>query len=369
MRAKSAYRVVYSFGLAPDAAFPAGSLIDIRGTLYGTTLQGGATGGGTLFSVDASGKERVLASFPTYSASYGGPPAEPSALISLNGKLYGVTSFGGTGACTVNGVHIGCGTLFSYSPRGGMRTIYNFTTAQSEPVALTSANGLLYGATVSLIYSSTPAGKIHVLYRFRSPIPINALVAAGSTLYGTLAADNYANPPTNGAVFALTPPGKMRTIYRFKGGSDGQLPQGGLVFVDGALYGATRGGGTGKCVPYDGTSLIGCGTIYTVTPSGVERVLHSFNGISDGSFPRAGLTDAGGALYGTASGAVSPGGSTGAASIFRITTSGTLSVLHVWPGVEGESPDGSVVQMGSALFSTTYAGGKVRRGTVFSVTP
>ena len=35
------YKVVYSFGAIPDGNFPRGSLIDVDGTLYGTTDEGG----------------------------------------------------------------------------------------------------------------------------------------------------------------------------------------------------------------------------------------------------------------------------------------------------------------------------------------
>jgi len=45
-----ALEVVYYF--YPDGYYPSGSLIDVHGTLYGTTSQGGSSGGGTVFSVD-----------------------------------------------------------------------------------------------------------------------------------------------------------------------------------------------------------------------------------------------------------------------------------------------------------------------------
>ena len=66
-------------------------LIDVNGTLYGTTNFGGAYGPGTVFSISASGKEKVLHSFAGGSdgaGPYGG-------LIDVNGTLYGTTEFGG----------------------------------------------------------------------------------------------------------------------------------------------------------------------------------------------------------------------------------------------------------------------------------
>jgi uncharacterized repeat protein (TIGR03803 family) len=65
------YKVVYSFEGTPDGDFPgAGSLIDVKGTLYGTTSRGGITNAslcegtcGTVFSITTGGREKVLHSF------------------------------------------------------------------------------------------------------------------------------------------------------------------------------------------------------------------------------------------------------------------------------------------------------------------
>ncbi len=59
---------LYSFCSAPscnDGAYPLyGTLVrDTQGNLYGTTADGGTAGVGTVFKVDATGKETVLYSF------------------------------------------------------------------------------------------------------------------------------------------------------------------------------------------------------------------------------------------------------------------------------------------------------------------
>jgi len=43
--------VLYSFGSSGDGALPRAGLINVKGTLYGTTEVGGASGYGTVFSV------------------------------------------------------------------------------------------------------------------------------------------------------------------------------------------------------------------------------------------------------------------------------------------------------------------------------
>ncbi|HEX4013498.1 MAG TPA: choice-of-anchor tandem repeat GloVer-containing protein, partial [Candidatus Cybelea sp.] len=60
--------------------------------------------------------------------------------------------------------------------------------------------------------------------------------------------------------------------------------------VGGALYGTTAAGGQ-----------YGKGTIFKMTLTGKEKVLHSFGHGSDGATPLAGLVDVQGRLYGTTS--------------------------------------------------------------------
>ena len=85
----------------------------------------------------------------------------------------------------------------------------------------------------------------------------------------------------------------FRVLYRFAGGSDGAQPVAALIDVNGILYGTTENGGGSGC------KKLGCGTVYSITTSGAEKVLHSFAGGSDGAYPAAALVDVNGTLYGT----------------------------------------------------------------------
>jgi uncharacterized repeat protein (TIGR03803 family) len=87
-----------------DGAGPSAGLIRVGDTLYGTTYNGGANGMGTVFSINhSSGAEAVVYSFQ--GSTDGANPV--AGLINVGGTLYGTTMGGGTGTC--NG---GCGTVF-----------------------------------------------------------------------------------------------------------------------------------------------------------------------------------------------------------------------------------------------------------------
>ena len=105
-------RVLYRFGEGADGAGPyAGLVMDAKGNLYGTTNQGGASGYGTVFKVDKTGKETLLHTF----TGVGGDGAFPydDLLLDAKGNLYGTTASGGSAEC--NGGS-GCGLVFRLTP-------------------------------------------------------------------------------------------------------------------------------------------------------------------------------------------------------------------------------------------------------------
>ena len=101
--------ILHSFTGGADGANPYASLIrDPAGNVYGTTVNGGASGKGVVFMVDASGKETTL-----YSFTGGTDGANPYAglLRDSKGRLYGTTYGGGSTACSG-----GCGVVFRLIP-------------------------------------------------------------------------------------------------------------------------------------------------------------------------------------------------------------------------------------------------------------
>jgi uncharacterized repeat protein (TIGR03803 family) len=362
--ASAGYQSLYAFKGATDGDGPAAGLIALNGTLYGTTQIGGDIFGyGTVFAINASGQERVL-----YRFKGGRDGAFPAAsLIAVNGTLYGATLAGGTNHK---------GTIFAITTSGAERVIYNFRgvpDAQQPNAGLIALAGKLYGTASGgangrgAIFSVNTSGRERVLYSFDGgsggAYPQASLLAVNGVLYGTADAGGK-NANCNlgcGTVFSVTPAGKQTVLYRFKGGlADGASPKAPLTAIGNALYGTTFGGGSALD-----------GTVFSITLSGRERVLHSFTGFStnDGGYPSGGLTAVGTTLYG----ATSAGGVPNNGTIFAVSASGQESVLYVFHGggypIDGAAPESALIALNGVLYGTTSTGGNSFRGTVFSYTP
>ena len=359
--ASSSYQVLYNF-TGPDGAKPRASLIDVKGVLYGTTSQGGRHrdrpfGPGTVFGVTTTGTERVLRTFNGYTD--GKTPL--ANLIGVGGILYGTTFVGGKD---------GGGTIFSLTTTGKLHVLHSFADVISDganPTAgLINASGTLYGTTLyggtygsGTVFSITTGGTEQVLHSFGNGSdgtkPTAALVNVHGTLYGTtVSGGSYAL----GTVFSITPGGTETVLHSFGNGNDGKQSQAGLVDLNGKLYGTTYGGGKAGCGG-------GCGTVFSITPGGREKVLYSFTSGADGANPSAGLIDVGGTLYGTTSGGGTPGNGT----VFSITTTGTEKVLYSFTYTDGISPSASLIDVNGTLYGTTEYGGTDGHGTVFALTP
>jgi uncharacterized repeat protein (TIGR03803 family) len=338
--------VVWSFGSGSDGTFPYAGLIDVGGTLYGTTTDGGTNDNGTVFSINpTTGAETVVWSFG--SGSDGTFPY--AGLIGVRGTLYGTTYEGGTGTCTRGGNNVGCGTVFSINPTTGAETVlYSFTNGNYNgsygalpKAGLIDVRGILYGTT----YEGGPGTCVH-------------------------GGDNVGC----GTVFTINPTtGREQTQDAFFGGPDGNYPEAGLTVgsrfnVVSTFYGTTSEGGTGT-----GCRRSGCGTVFLSATTGTEKRLYSFcsqTSCSDGANPQAGLIDVNGTLYGTTAG----GGANGGGTVFSIDSmTAAETVLYSFCSqpscTDGEYPRAGLIDIGGTLYGTTAGGGANGDGTVFSITP
>ena len=159
-----------------------------------------------------------------------------------------------------------------------------------------------------------------------------------------------------GIIFKLTTAATETVLHSFAG-SDGNNPLGSLVRgVDGNFYGMASAGGTN-----------GLGVIFMVTAAGAETVLHNFSGGTDGGNPYGNLILASdGNFYGM----TADGGAGNTGVVFKVTPTGTETVLYSFGGANGENPWGSLIQDSSGNFyGMTYAGGASGLGVVFELTP
>lgn len=253
----------------------------------------------------------------------------PAGLIAdSSGNFYGVTQYGGSNAD---------GTVFELSPGTG-------------------------GTWTETILHSFGSGS-------DGSQPVGGLIRdASGNLYGTTSGGGSASL---GAVVELTPSGSTWTetvLYSFTSVSDGVSPSSSLT-MDGSgnLYGTTEFGGntSGDCSP------TGCGTVFKLAPGGggswTKTTLHEFDAIDDGSEPLAGvILDSSGNLYGTTSAA---GGRNDHGTVFKLSTSGTLTTLYVFSGgSDGRGPAANLIRDSYGnLYGTTLGGGSHLYGTVFQL--
>ena len=369
------FKVVHSFA-AGDGDFPYSGLINVDGTLYGTTTLGGSQHEGTIFSFNTkTGIEQVVHSFG------GDDGSSPNAnLINVGGTLYGPAPNGG-GSRNCNA---GCGTVFSLDLATGLvGVVYAFTGGDdggNSYASLVDVGGTLYGTTraggahkFGTVFSVNPSSGVEqVLYSFQKGLggyPAAGLVKLGDKLYGTA---SYAGRNGGGMIFSFDiASGKTKVVYEFQGGSDGETPDSALINIGGLLYGTTANGGSSA------NCSIGCGTVFSLNPeTGAESVVYPFQGSGDGADPAASVIDVNGTLYGTTAGGGGASCYLGCGTVFSLNpATGAEQVVSSFPGGRlGANPYSSLTSVGHAMFGTTSEGGSNKCadggcGTVFRLRP
>ncbi len=177
------------------------------------------------------------------------------------------------------------------------------------------------------------------------------------------------------AVLAMLAPGlaQARTphfsvLYTFTGGNDGAYPLGAPARApSGDLYGTAQAGGAA-------TGLDGAGTVFKLSATGQITVLHAFTGGADGGIPYGGVVlDRAGNAFGTTEADSAPNGhGMAAGTVFKIDAAGNETVLHTFDPTVRKSPIGPddvlVRGRGGSYYDTTFAsnGGQ---GALFRISP
>jgi uncharacterized repeat protein (TIGR03803 family) len=310
-------KLLYSFKggpSGPDVDGPSGPLLYLKGKFYGTAAAGAANGVGGVYAVSSSGLEYVLYSFDAvrYGSDTDGASGSGS-LVAIKGVLYGTTEGGGGYPSTCPNYPVGgCGTVFKLTTDGTESIIYRFKGGSDGAYpfsGLVALNGELYGTTQAggisnkgTVFEVSTSGKERVLYRFKGPpdgeVTDAGLLVVNGQLYGTTPYGGYthgsgcpfSSVATCGVIFKVTTSGKETVLYRFRASPDGATPEAPLINIAGTLYGTTERGGNCEY----------CGTVFKVTTAGTETVLHCFKQTpSGGGGSEAPLNVLNNVLYGT----------------------------------------------------------------------
>ena len=297
------YTVLHNFacdGSGDGGESRADLVLDQSGNLFGTTSVGGsggcAGGCGVVFELSPSGSgwnETVLYNFQGTFEEGGG--TDGGVVLDKQGNLYGTNSRGET--------HNSAGAVFELKrpPKpGGLwkyKIIHDFINPSdgSFPRAgvVFDSHGNLYGTTefgggsgcggigcgavFELKRQRTGDWVYAALYRFAGNgdggLPQAKLtLGVASEVYGTTQEGGTGSGCSGlgcGVAFRLSPPHgpggpwTETVLHTFRGGRDGWVPWGQLVFGKGErLFGTTQYGGIPPCE----LDNFGCGTVFAVAP-------------------------------------------------------------------------------------------------------
>jgi len=241
--------VLHTFKGGSDGEMPeANLLLDNRGNLYGTTLEGGAHSRGTVFRIAPNGTESVLYAFCAQTNCTDGESPQSALIADKEGNLYGTTIMGGNSAG---------GTVFRLAPDGTETVLYSFCQVQPD-----CEDGIWPYAGVTM----DKAGNLY-----------------GTTEYGGASEDG-----SLGTVFRLAPDGTETVLHSFSLQTDGAYPVSGVI-VDqaGDIYGT---------LTFTGVCKKRLGSVYRLSPDGSEK-LYCVPSIND-----PGVIERSGTLYGAGPG-------------------------------------------------------------------
>ena len=320
------FQVLYAFSGGTDGGQPYSGLTIREGNLFGTTHTGNqGTNWGQVYELRGTGSNYAFADLSLF-----------------DGALQAPVVFGPNG------------TIYSTSPNNLTQYRYGYVLNVSPPTS---------PICFDMLCEWTPS----VLFGFSGGANGNA-PGFGALVFdhaGNMYDTTSAGGSGDGVVYELMGSGSDWTeqaIYTFSGSPDGAAPYSGVIFDNaGNLYGTTTAGGAS-----------GNGTVYELLPSGsgwTERVLYSFTGGSDGSYPTAGLIfDQSGNLYGS----TNVGGTGGGGTVFKLSPSGggwTYSLLYSFSGRTNCGPWAPLTLNGGNLYGTTVCDGTSSAGSVFELSP
>jgi uncharacterized repeat protein (TIGR03803 family) len=204
-----------------------------------------------------------------------------------------------------------------------------------------------------VFYRLTPGGTESTVYSVQATDPqcwyTPSILATNGNLYGS------GSNCGDGNLFELTTSGTFTVLYTFPSdGSDGSGATLAFQGSNGKLYGTTCSGGANNG-----------GTLFEITTSGTLTTLYTFGDQSSGIYcPQGILLGKDGNYYGVVQ---DPNGD-GDGGVFKLTPSGTLTVLHTFTGTDGIQPVGLIQGTDGNLYGVTIYGGTNGQGTIYKIT-
>jgi uncharacterized repeat protein (TIGR03803 family) len=265
----------------------------------------------------------------------------------------------------------GCGTVFAVNFSVAAFAMHQFSGpdgALPEGPPMAASDGHFYGTTVyggaysnGVVYRVDP-NSFTLLHSFNGGTdgahPYGGLLQGTGPyayyLYGTASSGGAYG---QGTVFRVSrTDGTLINLHPFAGNPDGAAPMAGLIRgSDGYFYGTTKYGGSN-----------GNGTVFKMSLSGTTFTnLHSFTGGTGGANPTTRLVQAAdGFLYG-----VALSGANGSGTVFRISTTGSFSVVGPCPNENYLASELVQGTNAALLGTTTYGGDAGIDGCLYSISP
>jgi uncharacterized repeat protein (TIGR03803 family) len=259
-------------------------------------------------------------------------------------------------------------TACRLTPDGTLTTNIATLAAGSQALLwLQGADGFFYGSTEGndtnsgTIFRMASDGTITTVKTFDETLdgfyPRGLIEGHDGNIYGVTIAYGPSGSIMGGTIFRLTSDGALTNLHAFMGGSDGSTPFGLLQTSKGDFYG-TCNGGTASTI---GGNIHG--QIFRLSSTGMFTVVHVLQD-AEGDTPVCTLAEgADGNLYGVANYG-GPSGPDGRGTLFRTTTNGAFTVLHAFTGgADGSHPYGHLVRATDGnVYGRTFE-------TVYRITP
>jgi uncharacterized repeat protein (TIGR03803 family) len=349
--------ILHTFIGGSDGAYPYGSLTPFNGKLYGMTSSGGTNNSGIIFSINPSQPfPHDYTIIHNFDGSSGGANPQGSLTVGIDGKLYGMTLNGGNG---IGGA--GKGIIFSFddnlTPRDQCCTEEIIDLNNPNDIDLPIVEGFWLSGETKICITIDPDNYYPSPYQViinnttQYLIDISATTTtcfSGYSCGSFLISTESINTNFN----------NFLTIYNFTK-TGGFNPLGSLLEAsNGSFYGMTLD---------DDTKNLGA--IFSCDTLGNFDTLYSFNILipSDGNSPRGNLIEVPTLKF---YGMTPFGGSFSNGVIFSCDTSGIPTTIHEFKPIDGIEPYGSLLLASDGLlYGLTSANGANNGGTIFRMDP